>query len=116
MQVGWFSWYQDYPAPADFLNPLLTCRSFIPGSLANLNAAEFCSPLVDARVRRAAVVQTHNVSSAGALYARIDQEIVDQAPWVPIYNPRSLVMLSARVGNYQFDPYWSVLIDQLWVR
>jgi len=25
-------------------------------------------------------------------------------------------MLSARVGNYQFDPYLPVLIDQLWVR
>jgi hypothetical protein len=25
-------------------------------------------------------------------------------------------VLSRRVGNYQFDPYWSVLIDQLWVR
>jgi hypothetical protein len=38
------------------------------------------------------------------------------AVWVPIYNPRSLVMLSGRVGNYQFDPYLPVLIDQLWVR
>jgi hypothetical protein len=34
---------------------------------------------------------------------------------VPVYNPRSLVMLSARVGNYQFGPYLPVLIDQLWV-
>jgi len=24
-------------------------------------------------------------------------------------------VLSTRVGNYQVDPYWSVLIDQLWV-
>ena len=43
-------------------------------------------------------------------------QIADQAPWVPIYNPHSLVMLSARVGNYQFNPHLSVLIDQLWVR
>jgi YVTN family beta-propeller protein len=116
MQAGWFSWYQDYPAPSDFFNPLLTCRSFIPDSLANLNAAEFCSPSVDAQIRRAALVQPDNASSAGARYAQIDRDIVDQAPWVPIYNPRSLVMLSARVGNYQFNPYWSLLIDQLWVR
>jgi len=25
-------------------------------------------------------------------------------------------VLSARVGNYQFHPYWNLLIDQLWVR
>jgi hypothetical protein len=55
-------------------------------------------------------------ATAGSLWAHIDQEIVGQAPWVPVYNPRSLVVLSRRVGNYQFDPYWSVLIDRLWVR
>ena len=21
MQIGWFSWYQDYPAPSDFIGP-----------------------------------------------------------------------------------------------
>lgn len=116
MQVGWFSWYEDFPAPSDFISPLLTCRSFIRGSPANLNAAEFCSAAVDAQVRYAATVPPQNLSQTGLRFARIDREIVDQAPWVPIYNPRSLVLLSARVGNYQFDPYWSVLIDQLWVR
>jgi peptide/nickel transport system substrate-binding protein len=114
-QVGWFSWYQDYPAPSDFISPLLTCHSFIPGNPANLNAAEFCNRRIDAQVTHALAFQAHNPSTAAALWARIDHQIVNQAPWVPIYNPRSLVMLSTHVGNYQFDPYWSVLIDQLWV-
>jgi len=115
-QVGWFSWYQDYPAPSDFISPLLTCRSFLPGNPLNLNAAEFCNRRIDARVGQALMLQPRNPNAAAALWARIDREIADQAPWVPVYNPRSLVMLSARVGNYQFDPYWSLLIDQLWVR
>ena len=115
-QIGWFSWYQDYPTSSDFVAQLLTCHSFVPDNADNLNAAEFCNQRIDAHVKQALMLQSGNPSSAGASWARIDQEIVDQAPWVPIYNPRSLVMLSARVGNYQFDPYWSVLIDQLWVR
>jgi YVTN family beta-propeller protein len=116
MQVGWFSWYQDYPAPADFISPLLTCRSFLPASPGNLNAAEFCNPRIDAQVTQALALQARNPRAAATLWARIDHQIVNQAPWVPIYNPRSLVVLSTRVGNYQFDPYWSLLIDQLWVR
>lgn len=116
MQVGWFSWYQDYPAPADFISPLLTCQSFLPGNPANLNAAEFCNHGIDVQVAQALTLQPHNPNAAAALWVRIDHQIVNQAPWVPIYNPRSLVLLSARAGNYQFDPYWSVLIDQLWVR
>ena len=115
-QVGWFSWYQDYPAPADFISPLLTCHSFLPGNPANLNAAEFCNPRIDAQVTQALALQARNPSTAVALWARIDHQIVNQAPWAPLYNPRSMVMLSARVGNYQYDPYWSLLIDQLWVR
>jgi peptide/nickel transport system substrate-binding protein len=116
-QIGWFSWYQDYPAPSDFIRPLLTCRSFLPGSPGgNLNAAEFCDQRIDAQVTQALALQHRAPNTARGLWANIDQEIVDQAPWVPIYNPRSLVMLSERVGNYQFDPYFSVLIDQLWVR
>jgi len=115
-QVGWFSWYQDYPAPADFISPLLTCHSFLPGNPGNLNAAEFCNRRIDAQVAHALGLQAHNPSTTAAQWARIDHQIVNQAPWVPIYNPRSLVLLSVRVRNYQFDPYWSVLIDQLWVR
>ncbi len=115
-QVGWFSWYQDYPAPSDFISPLLTCQSFLPGNPANMNAAEFCNPHIDAQVTQALALQARNPGGAAALWARIDHQIVNQAPWVPIYNPRSLVALSARAGNYQFAPYWSVLIDQLWVR
>lgn len=114
-QVGWVSWYQDFPAPSDFIGPLLTCHSFIPGSPLNLNAAEFCNRRIDAQVQQALVLQPRNPNAAASLWARIDREIADLAPWVPIYNPRSLIMLSARVGNYQFDPYWSLLIDQLWV-
>jgi peptide/nickel transport system substrate-binding protein len=115
-QIGWFSWYQDYPAPSDFVGQLLTCHSFIPDNPGNLNAAEFCNRRIDIQVKRALALQRHDPSSAGALWARIDREIVAQAPWVPIYNPRSLVLVSARVGNYQSGPYLSVLIDQLWVR
>jgi YVTN family beta-propeller protein len=114
-QVGWFSWYQDYPAPSDFISPLLTCHSFIPDNPGNLNAAEFCNRRIDAQVTQALAFQAHNPSTADALWAHIDHQIVNQTPWLPIYNPRSLVVLSTRVGNYQFDPYWSVLIDQLWV-
>jgi peptide/nickel transport system substrate-binding protein len=115
-QIGWFGWYEDYPAPSDFIRTLLTCRSFVPGSPGNLNAAEFCNQQIDTQVTQALALQPRDPSAAWALWARIDQKIVGQAPWVPVYNPRSLVLVSARVGNYQFDPYFPVLIDQLWVR
>jgi hypothetical protein len=37
-------------------------------------------------------------------------------PFVPMYNLRGVVLVSERVGNFQFHPVWFTLLDQLWVR
>jgi YVTN family beta-propeller protein len=116
VQVGQFSWFDDYPAPWDFFRLLFSCQSFIPGNPANLNDSQFCNPRIDAQFRQALAAQARSPYTAGLLWASIDRTIADQSPWVPLYNPRELVVLSARVGNYQFHPLWHLLIDQLWVR
>ncbi len=116
IQIGEFGWYQDFPAPSDFIVPLFTCHSFAPHNPANLNDSEFCNRHIDAEVTQALQISTHDPNAAGMLWARIDRDVVDQAPWVPLYNPSALVLLSARVGNYQFHPFWNLLLDQLWVR
>jgi len=115
-QVSWFGWFTDFPTPSDMITPVLTCHSFVPASAENLNIAEFCDASIDAQITRALTLQASAPDAAGALWERIDREITDQAPWVPIYNPVSTVLLSPRVGNYQFDPNYQLLIDQLWVR
>jgi len=116
VQAGFFPWQQDYPVPSDFVSPLLSCGSFLPASPANLNTAEFCDPRIDTQVRDAHALQLRAPAAAMGRWAAIDRELVDEAPWVPLYSPRDLTVLSARVGNYQFHPYWSLLLDQLWVR
>jgi hypothetical protein len=35
---------------------------------------------------------------------------------VPLVNPLGIVLVSARVGNYQRNPAFGILLDQLWVR
>src|SRR5262249_12527925 len=116
VQAGGFDWFQDFPAPSDFIVPLFGCRSFLPGNPANLNDSEFCDRRIDAQIAHARALEAHDPNSAANLWARIDRELAGQAPWVPLCNPRAVVVLSARVGNYQFSPYWTLLIDQLWVR
>lgn len=57
-----------------------------------------------------------NPGAGRSPWQRIDREISDKAPWVPLFNPESLDLLSKRVGNYQYNPNgFGVLIDQLWV-
>jgi len=71
---------------------------------------------IDAQAGRALRAQAHSPKIAGPLWAEVDRELVGQAPWVPLCNPRALIVLSARVGNYQFHAQWQLLVDQLWAR
>ena len=115
-QAGTFYWAADYPAASNFLQQLLSCAAFRPRSVDNLNVAEFCSPAIDARMRRAARTQVVNPQLANRQWAWADRAMVDAAPWVPLFNPRSVELLSRRAGGHRYSPIYGTLIDQLWVR
>jgi ABC-type transport system substrate-binding protein/DNA-binding SARP family transcriptional activator/DNA-binding beta-propeller fold protein YncE len=116
VQIAWFNWLADYPAPSDFISLLLTCAAYVPASAANLNEAEFCSRKIDGQIRAARALEATDPGAASDAWRRIDQHITDQAPWLALYNPRQNVVTSSRVGNYQYHPFFLVLPDQLWVR
>jgi peptide/nickel transport system substrate-binding protein len=115
-QIGWFNWYSDYPAPSNFFAILLTCRSFVPNSPANINDAEFCNHKLDKEVSHARALQAVDPGAANEAWRRIDQQVTNQAPWLPLYNSRLAVATSSRVGDYEYHPFFAVLLDQLWVR
>jgi peptide/nickel transport system substrate-binding protein len=116
VQIGWFPWVQDYPAPSDFVSPVLTCSAFAPQSQSNANDAEFCEPAIDDAVQRAQALERTAPGAASEAWAGIDRQITDRAPWVPLYSPRLDVATSSRVGNFQYHPFFGLLLDQLWVR
>jgi peptide/nickel transport system substrate-binding protein len=114
-QIGWYGFLSDYPLGSGLFKPTLSCTSFLPNNQANANAAEFCDPRLDRQIEQALTEQVTNPEAARGLWERIDRQTVDQAPWVPLFNPKSVDVLSKRVGNYQYSPQ-GMLIDQLWVR
>lgn len=116
IQIGWFTWLQDYPAPLDFLGAVLTCREFVRQSQSNFNDAEFCDPRIDAEIGRAEALEPAAPGQASEAWSTIDRQITDQAPWLPLYNPRLDIATSSRVGNYQYHPFFGLVLDQLWVR
>lgn len=115
-QIGWFPWYSDYPAPSDFTTALLTCGSFVADSPKNFNDAEFCSRKIDSEAKAASALQASDPGAASQAWSRVDQQITNEAPWLPLYNLRVDILTSSRVGNYQYHPFFVVLLDQLWLR
>jgi YVTN family beta-propeller protein len=115
-QAGMLRWTPDYPAPSNFIAETLSCTAFQPATINNQNTAEFCDPAIDAQMRAAARIQPKNTQLANRRWARVDHALVDAAPWVPLYNPTSVELVSRRVGGFRFNPIYGTLLDQLWVR
>jgi YVTN family beta-propeller protein len=107
VQAGMFGWY-GVPRTA---SSLLTAFRCIPPDLSFL-----CDQRVDTRIARALEIQATDPGAAAALWARIERDVVDLAPWVPLFTPSHAFLASKRVGNYQYNPELRVLFDQLWVR
>ncbi|HEY2552731.1 MAG TPA: ABC transporter substrate-binding protein [Streptosporangiaceae bacterium] len=114
--VGYSAWFQDYPAPSDFLNVLLGCGTIHPGSDASPNIAAFCDKSINSKIVKAETEEATNPSGAASLWTQVDHGLTAQAPWVDMYNPKQIDILSSNVQGYQWNPQWYILIDQLWLK
>ena len=112
-QVGTIVWVADFPTASDFLGFVFSCpinRAF------DLNLSEFCTARTRRLMMQALRLQATDPTGADNVWTTVDREIVDQAAAVPLYNPKAIDVVSRRVGNYQRNPQWGVLLDQLWLR
>ena len=107
VQAGMAGWY-GVSRTARSLLDIFRCS---PPDLSFL-----CDRRLDARIARALELQASDPDAAVAVWARIERDIVDLAPWVPLFTPSHATLVSKRVGNYQYNPEWGLLLDQLWVR
>jgi len=81
-----------------------------------VNPSFFCSPAVDREMARARGLQASDPQAAAKLWAKVDHDLTDLAPWVAYATGLEVEFLSRRVGNYQFNPQLATLLGQLWVK
>jgi len=116
VQLALTSWYQDYPAASDFLNVLLSCASFTPGSDSSINISGFCDKEIDAQMQEALTLEQSSMDAANRKWGQIDQAIMAKSPVVPLLHPKIIDFTSKRVGNYKFSKQFYMLVGQLWVQ
>ena len=110
-QIGMHGWVADYPTPATFFDPVLSCAGRdAPGSL---NLSRFCSQTLD---RRAAAARGAEGPAADAAWAVATRRMTDFAPAVPLDGRQNSYFTSARLGNVQQNPVFGVMLEQAWVR
>jgi peptide/nickel transport system substrate-binding protein len=85
LDTGWVDWYQDYPHPNDFFQPLLAGEAILPTN--NNNFANIDDPKLNEKIAKLRREQLGPKQEAE--YAELDREYMEQAPWAP-YGQRTL--------------------------
>jgi peptide/nickel transport system substrate-binding protein len=85
LDAGWSDWFQDYPHPNDFFQPLLAGESIQPTN--NTNFAQYENPTIDKKMVELAEAQLGPEQEEA--YAQMDKELMEEAPWAP-YGTRTL--------------------------
>jgi peptide/nickel transport system substrate-binding protein len=116
VQISISQWYQDYPAASDFINVLLGCGSFHPGSDASINISGFCDKTIDAKIQKNLVTAVTDPAAAATEWAVLDRALTDQAPWLTMFTPKQLDFVSKRLGNFTFSDQFHMVYSLAWVQ
>jgi len=102
---GGMAWIADYPDPSNFYGPILGCGGAAPGGW---NWAKYCNEEIDALAAKAdSMAGPDQAAERIDLWRQIFLKIMDDAPWVPVFNEIRFAMHSARIGGkdvYFADP------------
>ncbi len=79
LDTGFYDWYQDYPHPNDFFQPLLAGESIMPTN--NNNFSQTNDPTLNAKIAK--LDEEPLGSRQKKEYAALDKAYMQQAPWVP---------------------------------
>ncbi len=92
-QMFSLGWIMDYPDPEDILDILFYSKS-------RQNNSRYENLDVDALIEQARVEQ--DTEARLALYREIERQIIEDAPWIPLYFGAGHVLVKPYVKNYFF--------------
>jgi peptide/nickel transport system substrate-binding protein len=95
LDTGWAAWYMDYPHPNDYFQPQLSGESI--AATSNSNYSRFSDPKTD---REIAALGTEPLGPPQEdAYARLDREVMEQAPWAPFGTAEMITFVSSAIDS-----------------
>jgi peptide/nickel transport system substrate-binding protein len=93
LDTGWLSWFQDYPHPNDFFQPLLAGESIQPTN--NTNFAEINVPELNKKISQ--LGEETLGPEQEKEYAALDKGYMEQAPFAPYGNRTVSTFVSSAI-------------------
>lgn len=102
LDTGWFDWYEDYPHPNDYFQPLLAGESIAP--TLNFNHARADFPPLNAKIKKLAEEPLNPEREAE--YAKLDREFMEEAVWAPYGTNTTSTFVDSEINldNVIFNP------------
>ncbi len=97
-QSFWLSWWADYPDAENFLFPTFHSKNRGPGG----NRSRFSDGRVDDLLSQA--VKVMDVNKRSLMYEKIEEIIIDQAPWIFFWHKSSCAVCQPWVKGYSVTP------------
>jgi ABC-type transport system substrate-binding protein len=94
---GGMAWIADYPDPSNFYGPILGCGGAVAGGW---NWAKYCNEDMEERAQQAdAMADPAMADKRIDLWRQIFVDIMEDAPWAPVFNEVRYTMHSPRIGG-----------------
>lgn len=94
---GGMAWIADFPDPSNFYGPILGCAGAAEGGW---NWAKYCNEALDAKAAEAdALADPAKSEERLKLWSDIFMGVMEDAPWVPVFNEQRYTMKSPRMGG-----------------
>ncbi|WP_417809430.1 ABC transporter substrate-binding protein [Thioclava sp.] len=93
---GGMAWIADFPDPSNFYGPILGCAGAGEGGW---NWSKFCDPEIDAEATKADSYTDPADPERLQMWSDVYAKVMEQAPWVPVFNEQRYTMKSERMGG-----------------
>ncbi|MGV8833794.1 MAG: ABC transporter substrate-binding protein [Devosia sp.] len=94
---GGMAWIADFPDPSNFYGPILGCSGAEEGGW---NWAKYCNPALDAKATAAdSITDPAKTAEREQAWRDIYLAVMDDAPWVPVFNEQRFTMRSENMGG-----------------
>jgi ABC-type transport system substrate-binding protein len=100
-EMVYVGWFEDYPDPSDFIDPMFTCATAIDGGS---NAAFFCDKALDAKGDAAR--GERDPEKRVEMYSQLQRDILQQVPAVPLNNESKAILVTPRTTPFAIHPVW----------
>jgi len=109
--IGLNDWSMDYPDPSDYVISLFSKSSAIT---EGTNPSFWWSPTVEAELLQAQGMSDQ--SQRIALFSKMQEQIMADAPAVPLYQNKWLTMFSQRTEGGYMHPVWIFDFAHYWIK